>query len=328
VTPTRAWVVGAGGLLGSSVVRALPRHLQGVAAWTPAAKTFRWHDPAALQAELGSAARDYLASLEQGRPWMVFWCAGIGVVGTPAAALAQETRALEVLLGHLGAASGSRPGYFFLASSAGGVHAGGGTMPLTEETPPHPISDYGRAKQRQEELLAAWAAGRENVSTLAGRISNLYGPGQNLSKPQGLISHLSRCLLHHVPAHVFAPLDTLRDLLYAPDAAGRIVTCMDRLVRLPPPVRMTKIIASGRTATIGEILAVFSKVAKRRIQTVCSAHAAGSLQPSRLLLRSTVWTDLAMPALTPLEAGILSVYAHHLRLFQDGALPLPPANRT
>src|SRR5439155_18411404 len=126
----------------------------------------------------------------------------------------------------------------------------------TEHPAPCHLSAYGRAKLRQEERLAAWAAARPGVSTLVGRISNLYGPDQNLSKPQGLIAHLSRCLLHHVPAHVFAPLDTLRDHDYAPDAAAQILRCIDRMARLAPPVRVTKLIASGQTASIGSILAI------------------------------------------------------------------------
>src|SRR5262245_43665921 len=179
VTPASAWVVGAGGLLGSSVAEALPRFFPGSAAWTPAQK-FSWSDPAALEAELAAASKAFLAA---SKSWMVLWCAGAGVVGTSAEAMARETRAFQILLEALG---GSRqPGLFFLASSAGGVYGGSRSAPLTEDTAPSPVSDYGRAKLQQEEILAAWAAARPEISTLTGRISNLYGPGQNLSKPQG-----------------------------------------------------------------------------------------------------------------------------------------------
>ena len=322
MTPAPAWVLGAGGLLGSSVARALPRLLPGVVPWT-AARKFSWQDPAALDAELGAATEAYLGALGSDQPWRVLWCAGAGVVGTPAEALARETRALEMLLARLGAAGADRRGLFFLASSAGGLHAGNRELPLTEESTPSPISDYGRAKLRQEELLSAWAAARPQVSTLTGRISNLYGPDQNLAKPQGLIAQLSRCLLHHVPAHVFAPLDTLRDHLYAPDAAEQILRCMARLAELPSPLRITKILASGQTASIATILAIFSRIAKRQPRIVCAGSPVGSLQPSRLVLKSTVWTDLPLSGGTPLGTGIQSVYARHLQLFQAGRLPLP-----
>ncbi len=324
--PAAAWVVGSGGLLGSSVARRLSREVPGVAAWT-APTRFSWGDISALEGELDAAMRAYLAVLAPDSPWMVLWCAGAGVVGTPAEALEKETKTLELLLGRLDAAAGDRPGFFFLASSAGGIYGGSQEVPLTEESTPRPISDYGRAKLRQEELLASWAAARPRVSLLIGRISNLYGPGQNLSKPQGLIAHLSRCLLHHVPAHVFAPLDTLRDHLYAPDGASQILMGLERLIRLPPPVRVVKIVASGQTASIGAILAVFSRIAKRQPRIICAGIPARALQPSRLALKSTVWTDLPLPAPTSLGEGIQAVYAHQLRLLQEGRLPLPPAMR-
>jgi len=327
MTPGLAWVVGSGGLLGGSVRRGLPRVFPGIVSWTPDSGNFNWSDPKALEADLGRAAREYLRAAGPDAPWMVFWCAGAGVVGTPAEALAQETRALEILLDRLAAEGSGRPGFFFLASSAGGVHGGSREMPLTEESPPGPISDYGRAKLRQEELVGAWAAAQPRVSTLTGRISNLYGPDQKLSKPQGLIAHLSRCLLHHVPAHVFAPLDTLRDHLYAPDAAEQILQGMVRLAKLQAPVRVVKLIASGQTASIGAILAILSRIAKRQPRIVCSGSPKGKLQPSSLVLKSTVWIDLPLAAPTPLAAGIQSVFAHHLRLFQAGRLPLPPAIR-
>ena len=83
-------------------------------------------------------------------------------MGIPAEfeAMARETRALEVVLDQLGAAAGTRPGVFFLASTAGGLYSGSRQIPITEETPVEPISDYGRAKLRQEEMLASWASSR------------------------------------------------------------------------------------------------------------------------------------------------------------------------
>lgn len=314
MTAAPAWIVGSGGLLGSSVARRFPR-------WIPGPARFSWDSPAALESELRSAADAYLR--DSVGPWTVLWCAGAGVVGTTAEAMARETQALKVLLDRLGAAAGSRPGVFFLASTAGGLYGGSRQVPITEETPVLPVSDYGRAKLGQEEMLSSWAAGRPAVSTFVGRLSNLYGPDQNLAKPQGLIAHLSRCLLHHVPAHVFAPLDTLRDYLYAPDAAEQIRSGVERLRGLPPPVRVTKILASGQTSSIAQILVVFSRIAKRQPRIVCSASPLSALQASRLPLRSTVWADLPVPPTTPLPSGILSVYRRHLELFQAGRLPVP-----
>jgi UDP-glucose 4-epimerase len=119
-----------------------------------------------------------------------------------------------------------RPLNVILASSAGGIYAGAPEVPLTERSPARPLSAYGEAKLRQEQALAHWAEGRPEVSTLVARIANLYGPGQRADKPQGLISQMSRCLIHRRPVHIYVPLDTVRDFVFVEDAAHALVRWM------------------------------------------------------------------------------------------------------
>src|SRR5262245_34903500 len=71
-----------------------------------------------------------------------------------------------------------------------------------------PASNYGAHKVRMEEALRGWSDLFPNHSCLIGRISSLYGPGQNLNKAEGVISHLSRCLIYHQPVSIYVPLDT------------------------------------------------------------------------------------------------------------------------
>lgn len=328
MTSAAAWVVGSGGQLGSAVARLLPERLRDTRLWSPGPRRFSWNDPSTLLSEfaLTTAAYGREVAASQ-RPWMVLWCAGAGVVGASEDAMAAETKALQMFLGQLGGEVGDRPGAFFLAGSAGGVYGSSPEVPLTESSPTRPSSDYGRAKLRQEEVVRDWAAAHPRVSALVGRISNLYGPRQNLSKPQGLIAQLCSCLLHHVPAHVYAPLDTLRDHLFVADAAEQILACMARLRSLPEPATVLKILASGQTSSIAGILAVFSRIAKRQPRIVCSGSALGKLQPTRLVLRSTVWPDLAPPLATSLAAGIQTVYRAQLALLQEGRLPAPVSVR-
>ena len=121
-----------------------------------------------------------------------------------------------------------RPGRghgLFLASSAGGVYAGSTGAPFTEHTPPAPISPYGLAKLRSEEVATAFAV-RTGTALLVGRLANLYGPGQDLDKPQGLISQLCRAQLTRQPLSVYVSLDTRRDYLFVDDAAAMAVSAL------------------------------------------------------------------------------------------------------
>jgi UDP-glucose 4-epimerase len=326
---TLAWVVGRGGLLGSCVERAI-----GSDVWRPE-HPFVWSDPCQLRESIADAVRGFRNRLvtESRDGWCVYWCAGKGVVGTPVDHLAAETATLQFFLDRLGAAFGdphrALTGRIFLASSAGGVYGGSTEHPSTEATPPRPISDYGRAKLSQEDMLLDWARLRPAVSTLVGRLSNLYGPGQHVDKPQGLISHMSRCLIFGVPVRIYVSLDTIRDYLFAEDAAKRIAAGVTRLGREAGGGghHVTKVYSSGNETTVAGLIGVFRQIAKRQLRVVLGLSPVRSQQPARLQFRSIIWRDEpAMPA-TELLDGVNRLHRYQFALFQAGQLPRPPIGR-
>lgn len=321
MTPATAWIVGAGGLLGSHVRRTIGEYAPSVAVWDPGPPRIRWEDPSSALLQLEAQARRFIeAVLASSGPWALYWCAGSGVVGTTAERLEVETSYLEKVLSTLGPPLHARPGKVLLASSAGGVYGNNPEQPLTEHSRCMPISDYGRSKLRQEMLLMEWAQANPGISVLIARISNLYGPGQNMDKPQGLIAHISRSMIHHAPVHVYVPLDTLRDYVYVGDCAAHLVQGMERLGGRGPE-HITKIFSAGETVTIAGVIASFARIAKGHPRIISSASQAGSLQPQRLQFKSHVWTDLRPMARTDLAVGIQRVHSYQLSLFQQGRLP-------
>jgi UDP-glucose 4-epimerase len=319
VTSSTTWLVGAGGLLGTAVARSL------VAPRFQPSRPLRWTDPA-LHDVLRSAVAEFAQAVAQaGASWQLCWCAGAGVVGTRAPDLARESAALRLVLECLREQPvlGSVRGSVLLASSAGGVHAGVAAQPTSEASPAVPLSDYGRTKLAQEQLLAELTADRPLVSWLIARYSNLYGPGQKLDKPQGLISQLARCAVFGSPAHIFVPLDTIRDYLYADDAGALTVDAMARLAELEPGARLTKIFASEREASIATLLGIFRSMTKRQLRVVLGVRSVSALQPTKLTFRSRLWRDQLPLVRTELVDGIARVYRHQLRTYQLGRLPRP-----
>ncbi|MGJ3560462.1 NAD-dependent epimerase/dehydratase family protein [Streptomyces sp. INA 01156] len=61
---------------------------------------------------------------------------------------------------------------------------------------------------------------RWRLPTVSGRITNLYGPGQNLGKNQGLVSAIVKAQLTGEPLPLRAAPETTRDYIYARDCAG------------------------------------------------------------------------------------------------------------
>jgi UDP-glucose 4-epimerase len=252
----------------------------------------------------------------------VAWCAGAGVTGTPAQALQKELAALRETLDALADAPRGGDGAFFFASSAGGVYAGVGAPPYEESSPVRALAPYGRAKLDAEALVTAWSQ-RTGTRSLIGRIANLYGPGQNLAKAQGLISQICRSHLTGQPLSIYVSLDTLRDYLFTPDCAGMIVDGFARLRQEPQaahPTVVTKILASQRAITIGAVLGVMSRIFKRTPRIVLGASPMSATQARDLSLRSRVWPELDRRALTPLPVGIAATAADLQRKLQAGWL--------
>lgn len=233
-------------------------------------------------------------------------------MGTSAQALRLELEALRVTLDTLAAAPRASEGAFFFSSSAGGVYAGVSAPPYDESSPVRPLADYGRAKLDGEAIVTAWSR-RTGTPTLIGRIANLYGPGQNLGKAQGLISQICRTHLTGQPLSIYVSLDTLRDYLYAPDCARLIVAGLARLRQDQAATRLSVV-------TIGAVLGEMGRIFKRSPRIVLGASAVAAVQPKDLSLRSKVWPELDRRSLTPFPVGVANTAADLLRRLQTGAL--------
>ncbi|MEO6996460.1 MAG: NAD(P)-dependent oxidoreductase [Terracoccus sp.] len=323
--PPLTWVVGGGGLLGQHVVAGLmgraPLHL---------APRVPWGSPDEARQLLAGTARALVRTAGD-HPWQVIWCAGAGVTGTSGEVLEAEHSMLRATLdGLVGHRPGATPrrGAFFLASSAGGVYAGARPAPFDEFSPVSPLGDYGAAKLRAETTVSQWGQ-RAGIPVAIGRIANLYGPGQNLSKAQGLISTLCAAHLDRRPAMIWVSLDTLRDYLFAPDGAALVLDLMDRLrvevmgdTSAVPVV--TKVIATQRAITIGAVIAELRRVFRRRPTIVLGASPTSSQQAKDLSLASHVWPELDRRTLTTFPAGVAATLADLQRRQQRGeATPRP-----
>jgi len=320
--PPLSWVVGRGGLLG--------QHMQA----TLRQRAPMWSGTAAVpwgrveaQVVLRRQAGEFLQAAANG-PWQVVWAAGAGVTGADRAALAMEQSYLRATLEVLGAAPTPGAGAVFFASSAGAVYAGVSAPPYDENSPVRPLAPYGEAKLASERMLARWAA-ENGTPVFIGRIANLYGPGQNLAKAQGLISQICRAGLTGQPVSIFVPLDTLRDYIFAPDCAEMIADGLERLRSsangAAGPVVVTKNLATLRPLTIGAILGETRRIFKRTPRVVLGASPAARFQARDLSLRSVVWPQLDRRALTPLPVGVSATLADLRRRLQDcgTAGPMP-----
>jgi UDP-glucose 4-epimerase len=300
------WVVGRGGLLGSHLEPVLA---PGVDLWAPEIP-FHWEEDEVTDEV--RVAVDAFAVAAAGRRWQIAWCAGAGIVASSTEPMMRETAALVALLDALADAverGAVGRGAFFFSSSAGALYAGAAHAPFDEDARVQPLAPYGYAKVEQERLVHEWAA-RTAVPTLIGRIANLYGPGQRLDKPQGLISQLCRSHLRRQPLVIYVPLDTVRDYLFAPDCARMIAAGLSQLSEpaTAPGVRL-KVMASQRGVTVGAVLAELRRVGKRPPLVSLRSSDLGRFQVRDLRLRSVRMRSLDKWSGTSLPAGLNATYS-------------------
>jgi UDP-glucose 4-epimerase len=298
-------VIGRGGLLGSAVLRRCNDPFDS--------SPVDWDDSPEVAAVFAQDAARFREEAGD-RPWAVIWAAGSATTSTSAEAAMQELESLRGLLEALRAHRPAGPGVVFLTSSAGGVYAGADHPPFDASTPVSPLSPYGELKVAQEALAAELLA--DVCPLVIGRFSNLYGPGQNLAKLQGLISRLALSAVTQQPINIFVPLDTIRDYIYVDDAARAVTEAVERSLASQPAVAQALVIASGQPTTVGQLLRTMNQVTKRKVPVALGTHPSAYAQSLDLRLVATVPLSTTMP----LPAGMKAVFLDILDRVQQSSL--------
>ena len=287
---TIAWVIGRGGLLGSALERALVRRESAV--FVPR-DPFVWTRGAQLLDDLALEAHRFAERVGPSRRWEIYWAAGVGTMSSIGETLELETQALAGFLAALGRTSlDGRHGRLALASSAGAIYAGSSDPVITERSVDRPTTAYASAKLEQERLIGEYAA-RSGAGVLIARLSTLYGVNQAGAKQQGLLSHMSRCVIRNQPIRIFVPLDTIRDYVSAEDAADAM---LDTIAPIEPGRVVCRIVASEQPTTISEIVSIFRRIARRQPRIITSTTAATSLYTRRVHFRSEVGPRRSRPS--------------------------------
>jgi UDP-glucose 4-epimerase len=289
-TTAHDWVIGRG-LLGAAIVKATaPHHVHRA--------SIRWADDQLAAGDLADAARQFYST---SGPRRIYWTAGRGVTSTSEADLHREVAVFRGFLDQLSAEDSART-TIFLASSVGGAYGGSPHPPFTELTPAVPASAYGRAKMGMEGATSDWAR-RTGGRAFIARITNIYGPGQDMSKAQGLISTILRSYLVGAPTTIYVSLDTLRDYVFVDDCARIAIAGTRRAAAGPRGEATMKIVGFGTAVSIGAVLGEARRLRRSTAPIIVGqGNAAG--QASDLRVRSRVWTDLDALARTTLPAGI------------------------
>lgn len=210
-----------------------------------------------------------------------------------------------------------------LLSSGGTVYDSSVVPPYSETSPVGPRSAYGRAKLGLEQLLLA-----NDADGLVLRVSNAYGPGQQVAPGQGVIAHWLHAIAAGQDIHIFGDPAISRDYVHADDIAVAVATAVEQDYRTHDVLN----IGSGHPTSLRELFAVV-------------AHATGDasleprLHPARTFDTTSTWLDCERAAHTlgwrpqiTLAEGIAETWqivaAHAVQGGFAPALPTPPVLTT
>jgi UDP-glucose 4-epimerase len=261
-------VIGGSGIVGSGFVGALNRRGEDVRRVVP-----RWEVAGAAAVDL---AQGLAAELRGSAAATVVWAAGVGHVGATGEQMRAEADGLRGLCEELRALPPevtTRLRVVF-ASSAGALFAGCGSAVIDEHTEPRPVSDYGREKLAQEQLLQELSE-QVGCQVLVCRISNVFGLASGVLTPRGLISTAVRATRLRQPLTIYVSPDTRRDYVFNADVAAQALAGLERAgegcTRL--------LVRDDHTRTVAEVMSVVGRVSRRRVPVTYADRPATRLQP-------------------------------------------------
>jgi dTDP-L-rhamnose 4-epimerase len=110
----------------------------------------------------------------------------------------------------------------------------GGTlelMPTDENSKIHPESIYGITKSNQEQMVLM-SCESLNISAVALRYQNVYGPGQSLTNPYtGILSIFSTRILNNNSINVFEDGEESRDFVYIDDVIDTTILAIQKDIK-------------------------------------------------------------------------------------------------
>lgn len=175
----------------------------------------------------------------------------------------------------LEAARGARVGRFLYACSAA-VYGDTASIPVSEQTPPNPLSPYAVDKLTGEYYLLHYYR-KYRLAATSFRFFNIYGPRQDPSSPySGVISIFVDCLQRNRPVTVYGDGSQTRDFVYVADLAELLA----RAAHGPEGVGGIFNVGTGKRHSLLQLLDQLEKLSGKKIARHHEASRLGDIEHS------------------------------------------------
>lgn len=143
---------------------------------------------------------------------------------------------------------------FVFISSGGTVYGIPEQIPVAENHPQNPISNYGLGKLTMEKLLYLYHHNQHFNYTVL-RVSNAYGERQNLYKNQGVIGVWLKNISQNKPIEIWGDGSVVRDYVYVQDVANAVLNALAKV----KSADIYNIGGGGKGHSLNDIIAVIKE---------------------------------------------------------------------
>lgn len=153
------------------------------------------------------------------------------------------------------------------ASSGGTVYGEADTLPLSENHPLRPKTAYGVSKTASENYALLYRR-LWGLDTRIVRLSNPFGPGQDVRGQLGAASIFAARALAGEGVEIWGDGSAIRDYIYVDDAISGLLAIIsaprDRFSGLEPVVN----IGSGRGVSLQELISLLTQILGKPIEVL------------------------------------------------------------
>jgi UDP-glucose 4-epimerase len=187
-------------------------------------------------------------------------------------------------------------------STGGAIYGRCSDKPFKEDDAVNPISPYAINKLALEGYLKYFRNSR-GLDYVIYRISNPYGPLQNVTGAQGIIPIYLNKIKNNLPLDVFGDGSMRRDYIYIKDTIDMICKSFEKTSQ------DIYNLGSGSSNTINDIIYEISKVTKQSVQINYMPERATDIKNVELDM-SRFYNEYNMRANTSLSEGIFHTWQY------------------
>ena len=147
------------------------------------------------------------------------------------------------------------------ASSGGTIYGVSNYLPIDEQHPTAPICAYGVNKLTTEHYMRLYSK-LHGIAMTTIRISNPYGPSQNIKRGQGIIGTYCEAITDGRPLQVWGDGSVVRDYIYIQDVAE----ALERVIGNASGFNVYNL-GTGIGTSINDLVATLSKIEARALDT-------------------------------------------------------------